>query len=65
MTVKQKITEHLMRSNPYLRGRKLNKAWTPEAKLIVCSASIMIKDTTYHNQETRRKEDLHLDTNQK
>ena len=61
----QKIPDNLMWSNPHLRGRKLNKGWSREAKQLFCSASMMIKAMTHHSQETGKKENLHLDTNQK
>lgn len=66
MIQSQKIPDHLMWSNLHLRGRKLNKGWTWEAKQLFCSASIMIKDMTHYSQKTGgKKENLYLDTNQK
>ena len=55
MVQSQKIPDNLMWSNPHLRGRKLNKGWSWEAKQQFRSASIMIKAMTHHSQETRGK----------
>ena len=51
----RKIPDHLIWSNPHLRGRKLDKGWSWEAKQLFCSTSIVIKAMTHHRQETGKK----------
>lgn len=64
MILSLKTTKNLVWSIPYLRGRHVSKGGTLEARLILCSASIMIKDMIHHSQETEKK-NLHPEINPK